>query len=54
MVHGGNDFAEAVALGELLDDFADTRERDRIFRGPHRQRLSHFLPPYRFAFYSLR
>ncbi len=36
VVHGGNDFAEAVALGELLDDFADARERDRVFRGPHR------------------
>ena len=36
MVHGGNDFAEAVTLRELLDNFPDARERDRVFRGPHR------------------
>jgi hypothetical protein len=41
MAYGGNNFAEAVALGKLLDDFADTRQRDRVFRGPHRKRLSH-------------
>ena len=45
MVHGGNDFAEAVALGELLDDFPDARQRDRVFRGPHRKRLSHSESP---------
>ena len=45
VVHGGNDFAEAVALGELLDDFADARECDRVLCGPHRERLSQFQSP---------
>ena len=54
MVHGGNDFAAVVALGKLLDNFPDARERDRVLRGPHRQRLSHCQPPPRFAFSSLR
>jgi hypothetical protein len=54
MVHGGNDFAAVVALGKLLDNFPDARERDRVLRGPHRQRLSHCQPPPHFAFSSLR
>jgi hypothetical protein len=53
-MRGGNDFAEAVTLRELLDDFPDARKRDRVFRGPHRKRLSHCWSPLFFAFYSLR
>ena len=52
LMHGGNDFAEAVALGELRDDFPDARERRRVFRGPHRKRLSHRWPPS--CFFTLR
>jgi hypothetical protein len=54
VVHGGDNFAMTVAFGELFDDFADPRKRDRIFCGPHRQRLSHRRSPLYFAFYSLR
>jgi hypothetical protein len=54
VVHSGNDFAEVVALRELLDNFPDARERDRVICAPHRKRLSHCQPPQRFAFYSLR
>ena len=53
VVHGGENFSAVVAFRKLLDDFADTRERESIFGAAHRERLSHFGPPMHFAFYSL-
>ena len=53
VVHGSKNFSAVVALGQLLDDFTDTRKGEGIFGTPHRERLSHFRPPRHFAFYSL-
>ena len=36
-MHGRDDLAEAVALGKLLDDFTDARQRHGLLRGAHRQ-----------------
>ena len=37
VVQGSDNFAKLIALRELLDDFSNARQRDRVFRLPHRQ-----------------